>query len=263
MINSNCCICGTVKNCSQYLEKVLQNIETIGNIFKNYKIIIAYDESSDDSLQILQNYQNIHTDNFILYIGTEPLTPYRVQNIARARNKCLQIIKTNFAHFEYFIMIDCDEVCSKPINSENLLYYLINNDDWDALTFNKNPYYDLWAFSKYPYSFGCFHFKDWKAWGRYIEKIINETPPKTLIPCLSAFNGFGIYKTNKFINCYYDSKPRLDLLPDHLIQENIRASGPILLKGKAAIIDCEHRSFHLMAIHNNNARIRIAPEILF
>ena len=34
------------------------------------------------------------------------------------------------------------------------------------------------------------------------------------------------------------------------------------LQGKAAIVDCEHRSFHLMAI-NNGARIRIAPEIIF
>jgi hypothetical protein len=28
-----CCICGTVKNCGPYLEKVLKNIETIGKIF--------------------------------------------------------------------------------------------------------------------------------------------------------------------------------------------------------------------------------------
>ena len=263
MINSNCCICGTVKNCGPYLEKVLQNIENIGNLFTNYKIIIAYDESSDNSLQILTNYKHNNNENFILHIGTEPLTSYRVQNIARARNKCLDILKKNFPHFEYFIMIDCDEACSNPINLENLLYYILHNDDWDGLTFNKNPYYDLWALSKYPYVFSCFHFKDWKAWGRYIEQILEKTPPKTLIPCLSAFNGFGIYKTNKFVNCFYDPKPRLDLLPKHLIDENIRISGPIFLQGKAAIIDCEHRSFHLMAIHNNNARIRIAPEILF
>lgn len=263
MILSNCCICGTVRNCAPYLEKVLQNIEIIGSIFIQYKIIIAYDESIDDSLEILQKYKNTHPDNFILYIGNEPLTPFRVENIARARNKILDIIKTSFSHYDYFIMIDCDEVCCKNVNLDVLIYYLENNYEWDALTFNKNPYYDLWAFSKYPYVFSCFHFKDWKAWGRYIEKIIQETPSKTLIPCLSAFNGFGIYKTNKFINCYYDHKPRLDLIPEHLIQENIKLSGPILLKGKAALIDCEHRSFHLMAINYNNAKIRIAPEILF
>ncbi len=31
---------------------------------------------------------------------------------------------------------------------------------------------------------------------------------------------------------------------------------------KAAIVDCEHRSFHLMAV-NKGARIIIAPEIIF
>lgn len=262
MILTKCCICGTVRNCGPYLEKVLQNIETIGSQFSHYKIIIAYDESNDDSLQILQKYKHIN-NNFILHIGTEPLTPYRVQNIARARNKCLDILRTHFSDYEYFIMIDCDNVCSSPIKLQYLLHYIIHNDEWDALTFNKKPYYDLWALSKYPYVFSCFHFKDWKAWGRYIEKIIQETPPNTLIPCLSAFNGFGIYKTNKFINCYYDHKPRLDLIPEHLIQENIRVAGPILLKGKATIIDCEHRSFHLMAKKYNNAQIRIAPEVIF
>jgi glycosyltransferase involved in cell wall biosynthesis len=263
MIKSNCCICGTVRNCSPYLEEVLQNIETIGSQFSDYKIIIAYDDSSDDSLEILQKYKNIHNNNFILHIGTEPLSPYRVHNIAKARNKCLDILRTNFSDYEYFIMIDCDEVCSTKIKLENLIYYILYNDDWDCLTFNKNPYYDLWALSKYPYVFSCFHFKDWKAWGRFIEKIIHETPSKTLIPCLSAFNGFGIYKTNKFINCFYDPTPRSDLIPSHLIKENIKVAGPIFLQGKSKLVDCEHRSFHLMAIHNNSARIRIAPEILF
>jgi hypothetical protein len=107
------------------------------------------------------------------------------------------------------------------------------------------------------------HFKDWKAWGTHIEKIIKETPPRTLIPCLSAFNGFGIYRTNKFINGFYDPTPRLDLLPKHLLQANVKISGPIFLKGKAEKVDCEHRSFHLMAINSSNARIRIAPEIIF
>ena len=116
--------------------------------------------------------------------------------------------------------------------------------------------------SKYPYSFSCMHFNNWKDWGSYIEKIIRNTPPKTLIPCLSAFNGFAIYRTNKFIDGFYDPVPRFDLLPHHLLKYNEKISGPVYLKGKAGLVDCEHRSFHLMAI-NNGARIRIAPEILF
>ena len=262
MIKAKCCICGTVKNCGPYLQKVFKNIETIGQIFEDYKVIIAYDNSTDNSLHLLQQYQK-QTNKMILYINNEPLSNFRVYNIAKARNKCLEIVRTQFPDYEYFIMIDCDEVCSNRVKLEYLLYYLKINTEWDAMTFNKKPYYDLWALSKYPYSFSCMHFKNWQQWGEFIEEIIANTPPKTLIPCLSAFNGFAIYRTNKFINCYYDGKPRLDLLPKHLLLENEKIAGPIYLQGKAGLVDCEHRSFHLMAINNNNARIRIAPEIIF
>jgi hypothetical protein len=261
-MNNKCCICGTVKNCGPYLEKVFKNIEIIGNIFDDYKIIISYDDSDDNSLDILNNYKSQNPEKMILHINTETLYKFRVYNIAKARNKCLDIIRSQFIDYEYFIMIDCDNVCSNNINLEYLLYYLIINTEWDALTFNKNPYYDLWALSKYPYSFSCMHFNNWKSWGPFIENIIKNTPPKTLIPCLSAFNGFSIYRTNKFINYYYDPKPRLDLLPKHLLDENEKISGPIYLHGKANLVDCEHRSFHLMAV-NNGARIRIAPEVIF
>ena len=262
MIKAKCCICGTVKNCGPYLQKVFKNIEIIGQIFEDYKIIMAYDHSNDNSLHFLQQYQT-QSNKMILHINTEPLSNFRVYNITKARNKCLETIRTQFSDFEYFIMIDCDDVCAKPIKLEYLLYYLTINTEWDALTFNKQPYYDLWALSKYPYSFSCMHFSNWKQWGTFIEQIIANTPPKTLIPCLSAFNGFAIYKTNKFINCYYDGKPRLDLLPKHLLLKNEKIAGTIYLQGKAGLVDCEHRSFHLMAINNNSARITIAPEIIF
>ena len=263
-MNENCCICGTVKNCGKYLEKVLKNIETIGSLFSSFKIIISYDISGDNSLEILQTYQQLNPDLMILHVNTEQLYEYREYNIAKARNKCLNIIREQFSTYKYFIMIDCDDVCSNIRDLEPLKYYLNNKLDlWDSISFNKDPYYDLWALSKYPYSFSCMHFKDWKAWGKYIENIMANAPLKTLIPCISAFNGFAIYKTNKFINCYYDPKPRLDLLPPHLLKKTEEIAGPIWLKGKAGLIDCEHRSFHLMAINKNNARIFIAPEIIF
>ena len=164
MIKGKCCICGTVKNCAPFLEKVFKNIETIGKIFDDYKIIISYDNSVDDSLAILRKFQHVYTEKLILHIGTEPLSEYRVYNIAKARNQGLDIIRSQFPDYEYFIMIDCDNICASPVKLESLLYYLVINTEWDALTFNKTPYYDLWALSKYPYSFSCMHFKNWTQW---------------------------------------------------------------------------------------------------
>ena len=158
-MNSNCYICGTVKNCGKYLENVLKNMELIGALFSSYKIIISYDVSNDNSLEILQNYQELHLDTMILHVNTDQVYEFRVYNIAKARNKCLNIIREQFPDYEYFIMMDCDDVCSDIRDLEPLKYYLSNDKDneltngWDSISFNKDHYYDLWALSKYPYSF--------------------------------------------------------------------------------------------------------------
>jgi hypothetical protein len=51
-----CCICGTVRNCGKYLEKVFSNIEKIGTIFDEYVIIVYYDVSNDNTLEFLKQY---------------------------------------------------------------------------------------------------------------------------------------------------------------------------------------------------------------
>jgi hypothetical protein len=53
----NCCICGPVKNCAPYLNKVFENIEKIGSIFDDYKIVLYYDRSTDNTLNMLIEYQ--------------------------------------------------------------------------------------------------------------------------------------------------------------------------------------------------------------
>ena len=59
-----CCICGPVRNCGKYLSRVLENIEKIGALFEEYVIIISYDKSDDNSLEILQKYQKKNQKRF-------------------------------------------------------------------------------------------------------------------------------------------------------------------------------------------------------
>jgi glycosyltransferase involved in cell wall biosynthesis len=89
----NCCICGPVKNCGPYLNKVLENIEKIGSLFDDYTILIYYDKSSDNTLQILKDYQIKNPTRFKLYINAHPMTKFRTHNIAIARNFCLNFIR--------------------------------------------------------------------------------------------------------------------------------------------------------------------------
>lgn len=268
----NCCICGPVKNCGPYLHKVLENIEKIGSLFDDYTIIIYYDKSNDDSLEILKKYQ-LKNPKLIFYINEIPTYRFRTHNIAQARNFCLKYIRDNKEKFPYFIMMDFDDVNCKEINLD-LIKKSLKREDWDGLSFNTTPfYYDIWALSIKPYYFSYLHFKQSRMHNHnvckyYIDKIIKNVPKDKLIPCLSAFNGFSIYRTNKFLNTYYDGRIRNDLLPKHYINEQMGVTKSKLIYKKYDSVDgryedCEHRAFHLQAIKNSGAKIMISPEILF
>jgi len=262
-----CCICGTVRNCGPYLDKIFSNMEIIGRMFDDYRIILYYDVSNDNTLDKIKEYQT-KNNKLIFYINKTPLLEYRTHRISLGRNMCLNIIRKRFSDYDYFIMMDCDDRCGKNINENILKKYLLRND-WDGLTFNHpDGYYDSWALSKRPYVLSCHHFKDCTLGAKFIEKIIEKTSPNELIRCISAFNGFAIYRTTKFINCIYDGRFRLDYIPKKFIVENIKAAGSIVTNSQNELFtptheDCEHRFFHFQAVFKNLARMRISPLCLF
>lgn len=259
----NCCICGAVKNVGPYLDKIFSNIENLGALFENYVIIFYYDHSTDNTLQKMKDYQQkVGQDKFIFYVNKVEVSKHRTIRIANARNGCLQMIRSQFSDYPFFIMIDCDDKCSENVKPQVLQKYLRRND-WDSLSFNKKDYYDIWALSIRPYMCSFLHFQKSpnNAMNQYVTKLLKEVPPGGLLKCASAFNGFAIYRTNKFLNCTYDGKFNINLIPANYLKNNINACKSNLKLG--LIEDCEHRSFHMQAINQNGARIRISPEIVF
>jgi hypothetical protein len=274
----NCCICGPVKNCGAYLPKVLENMVKIGSLFNDYKILIYYDTSTDNTLDILKKHQ-LTNPNLFIYINKNKTTPYRTHNIALARNTCLNFVKQNSDKYPFFIMMDCDDVNCKEVDIDILKKYL-NRDDWDGLSFNTLPkYYDIWALSIYPFCFSYNHFrnnvKNYYIIQDFMDKLLKTALDKnTLVECISSFNGFSIYRTNKFLNTYYDGRVRLDLisksdlnLHKKITNSNLvykkyyKPDGTINVDGLYE--DCEHRAFHIQATQNSGAKIMITPEILF
>lgn len=266
-----CCICGPVKNCGPYLNKVFENIEKIGSLFDDYKIVIYYDKSNDDTLQKLKEYQNKNS-KMILYVNKNPITPFRTHNIAIARNFCLNFVRNNKEQFPYFIMMDFDDVNCKNISIEPLKRSL-KREDWDALSFNTSPkYYDIWGLSIYPYCFSYNHFnenvRNYNIIQNYVTMLLDKLPPGGLLPCISSFNGFSIYRTNKFLNTYYDGRIRKDLIPPKNMAAHMAITNSKLVYKKYVTVDgryedCEHRAFHIQARKNSGARIMISPEVLF
>jgi len=264
------CICGTVKNCGYYLEYVLKNMYTIGNLFDDYKIFLYYDNSNDNTLAIL-NKAVLEHSNITIYQNNDYRSPFRTHRIAHGRNKCLEFIRSSCPSYEYFIMMDCDDVCAGDVRPDVLKSALARADHWDALSFRTEPYYDIWALSLRPYCVSFVHFPNYvyvlDAMKEHVERSLRELTNGELLECESAFNGFAIYRTAAFLDCVYDGTLRMDLIPDELKKETFASN-----KSSIAFIscgwldvrneDCEHRSFHMQAL-SRGCRIRISPAVLF
>ena len=267
----NCCICGPVKNCGLYLKKVLENMEKIGSVFDDYTILIYYDKSDDNTLQILKKLKKIN-NKLQIYINRTPVSPFRTHNIAIARNMCLNYVKKYKELYPFFIMMDCDEVNCKQVNVDILKKYL-KREDWDGLSFNTSPaYYDIWGLSIWPYCFSYNHFENsvenYTIIQNYVTNLLKQLPPDGLLPCISSFNGFSIYRTSKFLSTYYDGRIRKDLIPSVNMRAHMKATKSKLVYTKYETVDgryedCEHRAFHIQARQNSAAQIMITPEVLF
>ena len=269
-----CCFCGPVKNCGSFLDKIFQNIEKLGSIFDDYKIIIYYDQSNDNTLQKLKEYKK-RNNRLEFFVNIIPVSIYRTHRIAHARNVCLKYVKDNcdINEYPFFIMMDFDDVNHKEVRPEILKKYLTRND-WDGLSFNSTPkYYDIWGLSIYPYCFSYNHYKNspihnYRTIQNYITNKLSKLKPGELLKCISSFNGFSIYRTSKFLNTSYDGRVRTDLLPIHLLLAHAKAARsnlqfPDLNHVKAYAEDCEHRAFHIQAFKNSGAKIMITNDVLF
>jgi hypothetical protein len=249
-----------VKNNEFGLPYVLNNIRAISTI-ANIKLVVAYDNSVDKSLDIIQS---CGINSVILNINNT--SDIRTQRIAYARNAIIEYIRSLDIKPQYFIMMDSNEYsCIGPININVLSEAFSRKDEWDSISFNREAgYYDTWALSYDPYIFSFFHFPNWHTFIDKMREDFNkklESAGDSLIEVWSAFNGFAIYKTNIFINCNYSSIPCTKIIPRNLLNKQISLVGsyPISIE----MGDCEHRAFHISAIVNYGARIRVMTKHLF
>ena len=268
-------ICGPIRNCAKYIPQVINNMLALGTLFEEFVIIFSYDISFDKTLQILKHYQH-NIPNMIVYENPSPMLLYRTHRIAKARNECLHIARTKYPSYDYMIMMDCDNVNSKRMNL-SVVSASLKDTTWDALSFMTSPvYYDIWALSIVPYMFSYNHFdKSYEQYyviQRHVTQLLRQR--KGYLPCLSAFNGFGLYRLNKFKNCLYDGRVNLSLLPRHFMQMHSNAAKSRIIfriyKDRLGFVnvngmfeDCEHRAFHAQGIFKNGANIFISPEVVF
>ena len=280
MTDTGVYICGCARNCAAHLTRVFLNIDNISKLFKDFVVIVAYDFSKDNTIEILLHYQKMYGNKMKIINNSLPLSPIRTVNISNARNAILKEIRQiNEPTFTHMIMMDLDDVCAEPMNME-ILKQTIRRNDWDALSFARPDYYDIWALSIAPYIYSCWHFypntEDCVTIiKKYVTDKLNKLGDGELLECTSAFNGIAVYKLSAFANCSYDWNLNNNVKLINKLYPNMLISNCKSLNKKIHLgemykdcsigynSDCEHRKFHMSAILLNNAKIRISPLSIF
>ncbi len=195
------------RNCEKHLEKIFENLKQLEK-YTPY-LIIEYDNCEDSTEQLIKEYtKNIKMNVRIISIKNNN-SIFRTERISIARNTCLDFLDT--IETDFHIMIDSDAINTRKWNIDIIDYYL-SRDDWDCISFNGDNsnettgyYYDKWALNIDDFRWHCWGFGNMSAIvSKGLENYINEKlNNNSEVECHSAFNGFAIYRTEKFKGIRY------------------------------------------------------------
>jgi hypothetical protein len=188
--------------------------------------------------------------------------PIRTVRLAYGRNLLLQVIHNRVTQLNdqrkiYLISMDFDDVNTSPFQLEAFENAFRNQIFWDAISFNRKFYYDIWSLRYERFDVNVWNFGSHSKTLRDlitadIVTMLDTKNDSHLYPVLSAFNGFAIYKYQVVDSCYYNGTNEEVFAP--YTSYNISR--------KSIYEDCEHVAFHKCMIRKNNARIRISSKYL-
>lgn len=251
-------IAGCAKNCGRYLDGVLKNIDVIRSCFKDVKIIFAYDNSHDTTLERLRDYKlkNLADADILMCCNTHK---HRTVNIANARNCIMDYVQKKYSDYDLLCFLDLDDIINKPIDPMTIYNFMGLYDQWDAISFNRDAYYDIWALRFNPYLCSCWGFGSHSPGvvstmqGEIVSKL-NALKMNELLDVKSAFNGIAFFKLNKFINCRFTG----------LFKEDQDFYNPLFDTYLPSVDDCEWVSFYDDARKiDPNIKIMISPMKLY
>lgn len=219
-------ICGVCKNVAPFLPTTIASIEDVGSRFKDYRVFIYENNSTDGTPEMLRTWaeQNPRVKVISEVIPREDLLkqcrshtwdnlPYRTEVIARARNIVMKYaMSSELDDYKYLLVADLD--FSDRWDIDGIMSSFHQKVEWDALLANgldqKKHLFDRYAlrYEERPLGPELLGEEWWHELHRYPVKLKKEAP---LFPVYSAFGGLGIYKRAAVKGCHYSGTITPDL----------------------------------------------------
>lgn len=219
--DSSIIICGIVRNCEYGLRRNIPVINKLCDMAKSYHVIMYENDSTDDTKQILREWEksrpNIHITVNDFNTKTIPtksnvnrfFSRARIEKMAFYRNKYLEYIEQKKLTADFIIIIDIDVDCFSL--------------DGIIDSFEKYPQWDAVAANGYIYSPSAFFRKRYNDSYALVECGMEDIPQTEksiknkqykwafmkkgmpLLRVFSAFGGLAIYKFDAIKDCRYSA----------------------------------------------------------
>ncbi|MDB5388806.1 MAG: hypothetical protein JWM11_4452 [Planctomycetaceae bacterium] len=192
-------ICGLCRNVRHFLPKFAARAERLGSMFRDYRIVLFENDSTDATLEFLTDWQ---LQDVRVHVLSERLGTIRYQQIrsieraewmAEYRNRYLNYAVEQFGEFDYMVAIDTDLAGGWSFDG---LANTFGQDDWDFVgsygLHQRNVdqssewlQFDAWAFRAigHPHPHSNIEVNS---------MIFDRGEP--LLPVLSCFGGMGVYR---------------------------------------------------------------------
>lgn len=266
--NASIFFCGIARDIGPYLERNILRIHRTGDMFKNYGVFIYENNSTDDTVDILQRYKS---DIFNFYSETTSGDDYkrrtddmygsfRCEILAKCRNQYLKYLRSISEVYDYICVLDLDllggwsydgishaiftmesDQSYGCVSSYGVLSEHTNSRNIDSEADEPNIMYDSLAFRPIGWKMGALHVLHTPVFNRVEAQRGN--PP---IEVQSNFGGMAIYKYKALIDKEYGSAELEDghIDPDHVvINWQIFQAGWKIILDPSMIVSYSHHKY--------------------
>lgn len=227
---------GITRDNSRDIPVMLQAFRNLGEKFADFRVIIFENDSSDNTLQLLQEAANEDSRFRVISHNYNLQKRPSIKFLAEIRNKYIEaIFEKEYDDFDIVIMADMD--MKYGVDERGIEDSFAQYDKWDSVCSNgifttDGRMYDCFAFRNERFPHGLNDLPPYKYWNLYIAQLaLIYRPDGDLVPVYSCFGGLAIYKKKFIQGCKYDSEKE----------------------------DCEHVHFHKCMKEKNGARMFMNP----
>lgn len=256
VFNTTIIICSIVRNAEKGLIRNIPIINELCESFKDYRIIVYENDSTDKTKEILRKWNSENPDKIHISINDTDATPtipssktteanpffcrQRIEKMARLRNKYMDYVNRQAWKADYLMVVDLDVA---QLYLQGILSSFHSSVNWDAVTafgYSTSPklkrrYHDTYALTVWGDENEAQTESKIKLWA---DRLGNLKKTDEWIKIYSAFGGLAIYKFEAI------NKLRYKVLPNRDTRVEVK---------------CEHFSIYKQMIENGYDKFYINP----